>query len=213
MEQQTIQEEEKQQQEPQKSSFLSDVAEILETVFVSIFVVILLFAYVVRPVTVDGDSMRETLHDKDRLLMSDLLYTPEYGDIVIVNNTHSYLYDEDGNLVEGNGLPQEKRLIKRIIATGGQEINIDFATGEVTVDGEVLDEPYIRELTANQEDGFASYPVTVPEGYYFVMGDNRNNSTDSRSQFVGFVPRDVILGKAIFRISPDDFGSIYKNMK
>ena len=71
MEQQTIQEEEKQQQEPQKSSFLSDVAEILETVFVSIFVVILLFAYVVRPVTVDGDSMRETLHDKDRLLMSD----------------------------------------------------------------------------------------------------------------------------------------------
>ena len=153
MEQQTIQEEEKQQQEPQKSSFLSDVAEILETVFVSIFVVILLFAYVVRPVTVDGDSMRETLHDKDRLLMSDLLYTPEYGDIVIVNNTHSYLYDEDGNLVEGNGLPQEKRLIKRIIATGGQEINIDFATGEVTVDGEVLDEPYIRELTANQETG------------------------------------------------------------
>lgn len=213
MEQQTLQEEEKQQQEPQKSSFLSDVAEILETVFVSIFVVILLFAYVVRPVTVDGDSMRETLHDKDRLLMSDLLYTPEYGDIVIVNNTHSYLYDEDGNLVEGNGLPQEKRLIKRIIATGGQEINIDFATGEVTVDGEVLDEPYIRELTANQEDGFASYPVTVPEGYYFVMGDNRNNSTDSRSQFVGFVPRDAILGKAIFRISPDDFGSIYKNMK
>ena len=105
------------------------MAEILETVFVSIFVVILLFAYVVRPVTVDGDSMRETLHDKDRLLMSDLLYTPEYGDIVIVNNTHSYLYDEDGNLVEGNGLPQEKRLIKRIIATGGQEINIDFATG------------------------------------------------------------------------------------
>ncbi|MFR4394277.1 MAG: signal peptidase I, partial [Ruminococcus callidus] len=94
-----------------------------------------------------------------------------------------------------------------------QEINIDFATGEVTVDGEVLDEPYIRELTANQEDGVASYPVTVPEGYYFVMGDNRNNSTDSRSQFVGFVPRDAILGKAIFRISPDDFGSIYKNMK
>lgn len=212
MEQQTNQEE-KIQQEPKKSSFLSDVAEVLETVFVSIFVVIMLFAYVIRPVTVDGDSMRETLHNEDRLLMSDLLYTPKYGDIVIVSNEHSYLYDAEGNLVEGNGLPQEKRLIKRVIATGGQEINIDFETGTVTVDGEVLDEPYIRQLTANQEDGFASYPVTVPEGYYFVMGDNRNNSTDSRSQFVGFVPRDAILGKALFRISLDNFGSIYKNMK
>ena len=77
------------QQEQKKTSFLSDMAEVLETVFVSIFVVILLFAYVIRPVTVEGDSMRETLHNKDRLLMSDLLYTPKYGDIVIVNNEHS----------------------------------------------------------------------------------------------------------------------------
>ena len=127
MEQQTKQEE--MQQEQKKTSFLSDMAEVLETVFVSIFVVILLFAYVIRPVTVEGDSMRETLHNKDRLLMSDLLYTPKYGDIVIVNNEHSYSYDENGDLVEGSGLPQEKRLIKRVIATGGQEINIDFETG------------------------------------------------------------------------------------
>jgi signal peptidase I len=190
---------------------LSDMAEVLETVFVSIFVVILLFAYVIRPVTVDGDSMNNTLLDGDRLLMSDFFYTPKAGDIVIVSNEHAYTYDEAGNLVESDGLPQDKRLIKRIIATGGQEVNIDFTTGTVSVDGEVLDEPYIKELTLTPEDGFTSYPITVPEGYYFVMGDNRNNSTDSRSRYVGFVPEDAILGKAVYRISLDQFGSIYKD--
>ena len=201
------------QKKKKERRFLDDLADMLETVFISVFVVVMLFAYVIRPVTVEGHSMETTLHDQDRLFMTDLLYTPKQGDIVIVDNKAAWTYNQSNNLVKGPGLSSEKRLIKRVIATGGQELNIDFTTGVVTVDGEVLDEPYIRELTANQEDGFASYPVTVPEGYYFVMGDNRNNSTDSRSQFVGFVPRDAILGKAIFRISPDDFGSIYKNMK
>ncbi len=201
------------QQTPSKNTFWSDVAEVLETVFISVFVVVLLFAYVVRPVTVDGESMEETLHDQDRLLMSDLFYTPEQGDIVIINNAHSYLLDDNGELVEGDGMSGEKRLIKRIIATGGQEVDIDFATGEVKIDGVVLDEPYIRELTRTQEDGFLQYPITVPEGYYFVMGDNRNNSTDSRSKYVGFVPREAIIGKAILRISLDNFGSIYDNME
>ncbi|MGN1402844.1 MAG: signal peptidase I [Ruminococcus sp.] len=214
MEQQTMEHQElEQEQEPKKGSFLSDLAEVFETVFVSIFVVVMLFAYVIRPVTVEGDSMNETLQNGDRLLMSDFFYTPECGDIVIVDNSHSYIFDENGTLVEGNGLPQEKRLIKRVIATGGQKVDIDFYTGTVTVDGEVLDEPYIKELTFTPEDGFDSYPVTVPEGYYFVMGDNRNNSTDSRSKYVGFVPRDAILGKAVFRISPEGFGGIYGNME
>lgn len=200
-------------EETKKSSFAADVAEVLETVFVSIFVVIMLFAYIIRPVTVEGRSMEATLHNGDRLLMTDLLYTPKRGDIVIVDNSHSYLLDENGDLVEGQGLPDEKRLIKRVIATGGQTLNIDFETGTVTVDGEVLDEPYINNLTVNPEYGFTSYPFTVPEGYYFVMGDNRQNSTDSRSPYVGFVSRDSILGKAVFRISLDGFGGIYSNLK
>ena len=133
-------------EETKKSSFAADVAEVLETVFVSIFVVIMLFAYIIRPVTVEGRSMEATLHNGDRLLMTDLLYTPKRGDIVIVDNSHSYLLDENGDLVEGQGLPDEKRLIKRVIATGGQTLNIDFETGTVTVDGEVLDEPYINNL-------------------------------------------------------------------
>ncbi len=200
------------QKKTEKRTLLSDLAEVLETVFVSVFVVILLFAYVIRPVTVDGQSMESTLQDGDRLLMTDLLYTPERGDIVIVDNTHSYLYDENGNLIESEGLPQEKRLIKRVIAVGGEEINIDFETGTVTIDGEVLDEPYINNLTTIDEYGF-TYPVVVPEGYYFVMGDNRQNSTDSRSPYVGFVPEDAVLGKAIFRITPSNFGGIYGNTK
>lgn len=201
------------QEEKKKSTFFGDLAEVLETIFVSVFIVILLFAYVIRPVTVEGQSMESTLQDGDRLLMTDLLYTPERGDIIIVDNAHSYLYDENGSLVEGDGLPQEKRLIKRVIAVGGEEINIDFDTGTVSVDGVVLDEPYINNLTIIDECGFSSYPVYVPEGYYFVMGDNRQNSTDSRSPYVGLVPEDAVLGKAVFRITPGSFGGIYGNMK
>ncbi len=219
MEQQSVQNLEQEQkpeqeemQEENKTSFLSDLAEVLETVFVSVFVVIMLFAYVIRPVTVDGTSMNATLQDGDRLLMSDLLYTPKRGDIVIVDNNHSYLLDESGKVESGNGLPTEKRLIKRVIAMGGETIDINFNTGEVSVDGTVLDEPYIHNATIDNKGGF-TYPVTVPDGYYFVMGDNRQNSIDSRSSFVGFIPKDAVLGKAIFRISPDGFGGIYGNMK
>ena len=210
------------EEKQEKSTFLSDAAEVLETVFVSVFVVVMLFAYIIRPVTVDGRSMNNTLQDGDRLIMTDFAYHPKYGDIVVVDNKHSYLLSDDGSVRESSGLPDEKRLIKRVIATEGQTVDINFTTGVVSVDGEMLDESsYAYDYTIDTnttyatvtDEGAFAYPITIPEGYCFVMGDNRKNSTDSRSLFVGLVPEDAILGKAVWRISGSGFGSIYDNIK
>ena len=130
--------------------------------------------------------MLPTLVDKDRLIVSYLFYTPKNGDIVIVNNDNPAL---------------EKVIVKRVIATEGQTVDIDFDNGEVKVDGKVLQEDYINNLTLLDEGGH-SYPVTVPENCVFVMGDNRQNSLDSRDSRVGFVPEDEILGKVSLRIFP-----------
>ena len=174
--------------------------EICESVITSVFVVLLLFTFVARPVTVDGRSMVPTLNDKDKLIMSTFLYTPKAGDIVIIENEHSYVYEAGTtNIVEGGSL--DKRLIKRVIAVGGQTIDINFESGEVSVDGEVLRENYISEPT-RLDPGAFTYPLTVPEGYIFVMGDNRNNSTDGRDAHVGFVKEEDVLGKALLRFYP-----------
>lgn len=92
-----------------------------------------------------------------------------------------------------------KNLIKRVIAVGGDEIDIDFESGTVTINGEILHEDYIKEPTTTDEGGF-EYPVTVPDGHIFVMGDNRNHSTDSRDARVGFVPLEDVEGKVLFKI-------------
>ena len=193
--------------EEEKGSFLNDLLEITESVFLSIFVVLLIFTFVARPVTVDGRSMYPTLEDEDKLIMNNLFYSPEAGDIVIIENNDSYVYREGTTeLVKGKGLG--KRIIKRVIAVGGQTVDIDFTTGTVKVDGEVREEPFIAELTAADLGAF-DYPVTVPEGYVFVMGDNRNNSTDSRDGHVGFVKKEDIMGEAVFRFYPfNKFGFI-----
>ena len=130
--------------------------------------------------------MLPTLVDKDRLIVSYLFYTPKNGDIVIVNNDNPAL---------------EKVIVKRVIATEGQTVDIDFDSGEVKVDGKVLQEDYINNLTLLDEGGH-NYPVTVPENCVFVMGDNRMNSLDSRDSRVGFVPEEEILGKVSLRIFP-----------
>ena len=159
---------------------------------VSVFVVvIILFIFVGRTIGVDGASMERTFKDSDQVVLTNFLYTPKYGDVVII---HVDAYNE---------VP----LVKRVIATAGQTVDIDAVTHEVTVDGVVLDEPYIREPTSRLEDFVG--PVTVPAGCIFVMGDNRNASTDSRSSRVGFVDVRNVLGKVQMIIMPgkDDYGN------
>lgn len=175
----------------EKKSVGNEILEWLESIAISIFIVILVFTFVFRIVIVDGSSMFPTLEDGQRLVISHLFYTPKQGDIVVVNS---------------KGL--NKTIIKRVIATEGQTVDINFDKHTVTVDGKTLDEPYINEPTI-RNDGGNTYPLVVPKNTIFVMGDNRNNSTDSRNSLVGFIPIDDVLGKAILRIYPfDRFGRI-----
>lgn len=182
----------------------SSAAEYLdwvETIIFAFFAVILIFTFLLRVANVDGESMVPTLTDGDRLIASHLFYEPASGDIVIVNSSKGHVYNADNAIEEVSGL--NKVIVKRVIAVGGQKVDINFDTGAVSVDGVVLDEPYINDLTKIDE-GAHQYPVVVPDGYVFVMGDNRMNSTDSRDARVGFVDEEDILGKVLVRIFPFD---------
>ena len=162
-------------------------------------VITVIFVFFFRLVGVDGSSMFPTLVDRDYLVLeSNFLYrSVSRGDIVVLDTPP---FSEEDRLI-----------VKRVIATGGQEVNIDFTSGEVYVDGVLLDEPYIYELTHNGS-GWQEYPLTVPEGCVFVMGDNRNNSSDSRVAAVGCVKCENILGRVLLLIVPgrqtDAYGKV-----
>lgn len=158
--------------------------EWLDALVLSILVLALLFTFVVRPARVDGSSMLPSFLDGERVLAWQLGYTPQRGDVVVID---AYI-------------PHGKTLIKRVIGVAGDTIDIDFHSGVVTRNGEVLHEPYIAEPTLLYES--VDFPVTVPEGCIFVMGDNRNNSKDSRDADIGFVDARDVLGKVVFRLSP-----------
>ena len=177
-----------------------DLYEWMQALVCSVLVVVLLFTFVVRLIGVDGHSMVPTLQDGDRLLvLNSILYADyQYGDIVVLRK-ESFLAEP---------------IVKRVIATGGQTVDIDFETGSVYVDGELLKEDYINELTFLEEG--TEFPLTVPEGSIFVMGDNRNNSNDSRDYRLGTVDTRYVIGKAVFLAFPGtdestgerDFGRI-----
>ena len=153
----------------------------------SVWVVVAIFTFVIRMMGVDGHSMLNTLQHGDRLLVvnSMLYHDYKYGDIVILRK---------------NGVFDDDPIVKRVIAVEGQTVDIDFAEGIVYVDGEALEEDYIREPTYTAEG--TEFPLTVPEGSIFVMGDNRNGSSDSRDYRLGTVDTRYVIGKAAFLIFP-----------
>ncbi len=162
------------------------------SIIIAVVVALVIKTYIFTLVKVDGPSMNPTLSHGDTLYANRFMYSPEAGDIVIFRPTHS----------------PKTPYIKRVIATEGQEVVIDAISGTVTVDGKVLEEDYIAEPLLSA--GNMTYPCVVPEDHIFVLGDNRNNSRDSRDATVGFVPEDSIIGKAVFRILPlKEFGSLY----
>lgn len=173
------------EQEAVRKDMASEVFEWLESCIFAVVVILLVFTFFFRSATVSGTSMVPTLDNGERLILQQIGYNePQYGDIVVVDRTQY----------------KEPPIIKRVIGKAGDVIDIDFRTGDVRRNGELLYEPYINERTAIQHD--VEFPVTVPDGTLFVMGDNRNNSADSRMTEIGMIDLRRIMGKAIFRFLP-----------
>ena len=162
-----------------------DTYDWIQSLMSALIFCVVLFVFFVRIIDVIGSSMVPTLFDGDKMLVSDLFYTPKAGDVVVFKKDE---YDPD------------KALVKRVIATEGQVVNIDFDRGIVYIDGVPIQEDYISELTTAKLDFIG--PKTVPEGCVFVMGDNRNMSTDSRKTEIGMVDSRLIIGKVYYVIYP-----------
>lgn len=185
--------EEKTEEKPDsKRKFYLSVFDLVSVIMSSFIIIAVIFTFVFRLVGVNGESMTNTLQHGDWLLtMQKSSYEP--GDIVVIVQD-TYFHEP---------------LIKRVIAKGGQTVDIDYNTGTVYVDGVALQEPYVKEDFIVEKGDYRDFPYTVPEGHLFCMGDNRNGSTDSRSTLVGAIDERQILGKATVRIIPFGDMDIY----
>ena len=169
-----------------------DTYDWIQCLISALIVCVLVFVFIFRVIDVKGTSMVPTLNNQDKMLVSGLFYKPKAGDIVVFKKDE---YDP------------EKALVKRIIATEGQKINIDFDKGIVYVDEVPIEEDYINDITTTKLDFIG--PKTVPEGCGFVMGDNRNMSTDSRKAEIGMVDSRLIIGKVYCILFPlKSFGMV-----
>lgn len=186
-------------QAPLFRRFVRGAFDYLELFALSVFAVLVVFTFGFRLCQVEGRSMENTLHDKEYLLVRSFAYQPKQDDIIVFHGLN-------------------KTLVKRVVAVGGQEVIIDTNTNQITVDGEVyadshavlknrrtdeITNTYQTDLFYNDFDSSSGiYRITVPEGKLFVLGDNRNNSTDSRNPDVGFVDEHLVLGKVFLRVVP-----------
>ena len=180
---------------PPKTRLSKEILEWIEVLCTALCLVVLIFTFVFRVATIDGNSMLNTLHEGEKVIITNLNYKPKQGDIVVVSRNKE-------NSVWGEIYGQEP-IIKRVIAVGGQTVDIDFKTATVFVDGEVLKEDYLGSPTYDKYD--VDFPLYIPEGYIFVMGDNRGDSMDSRDSRIGeggLVDERYVLGHAVYRFLP-----------
>lgn len=176
---------------PSKKEEGSELFDWVQCLVAALLFCVLLFSFLIRIIGIVGSSMVPTFHDGDSVVISKLFYSPDNGDIVVLRKKSF----------------QDDPIIKRVIATEGQTVNIDFDKNIVYVDGEALTEPYINDPTREQLDYDGT--VIVPENCVYVMGDNRNNSLDSRFSLIGCVDEREIMGKVLFRLLPiTKFGAV-----
>lgn len=180
---------------PAKSDMAKELFDWLDVLVTAVIAVVIVFSLLFRIATIKGPSMQNTLYSGERVIITNFAYEPKQGDIVVVSRN----IENTAQSAEESNVP----IIKRVIAVGGQMVNIDFETGTVYVDGKALKEDYISTPTYDKYE--VDFPVYVPEGCIFVLGDNRGNSLDSRSTRIGdngLIDTRYVLGHAIYRIFP-----------